>query len=232
MTNRIRTIAAVRCIVIACDRRLAHRGMPLLDNLTAQEKLRRLGYRAVRERVLYPPQNRGDVYTCSYEHPDLDLAVIYTEEQWADGRFWRLVPAPKLGREPAVFRYEYKLGAHAPSVTDADALDAVPEGSDALVIRFHSDAPLRDRRRPPVEDMYGDLVSPIVEPYEVVHAYSLDSGEVRGWSYVLPCRFTGRKSSDGRWIYEDRIGRFVIGGEGGSPERCARFWLCEPALED
>jgi hypothetical protein len=224
---------SVHCILVACDRSLARRGEPLFDNLTAQEKLRRLGFRAVSERALYPAQNRGDVYECTFVHPDCGFAVAYIEEQWADGRFWRFERAPLPPRRPAVFRFDYRLGIHAPEVTDADALSLVPEGDDAFVVRFYSERFLKDRRLPKVEGFCGDPVSPDVEPYAVCAAYRTNNwGEVRGQAYVIACRFTGRRDAEGRRIFADPHGEFVLGGEAGSPECPARFWLCEPALED
>ena len=221
---------SVSCILVACDRALARGGVPLLNNLAAQEKLRRLGFAAVSERVLRPSQNRGDVYECTFTHPACHFAVNYVEEQWADGRFWRLERAPLPERHPSVFHYDYKFGAHAPSIGDAEALALVPSGDDAYVIRFHSDRPMRDARLDPVEDYWGDPVSPIVEPHEAVPAYGTERwGLVRGYLYVLPCRSAGRKDGAGRRVFIDAHGEFVLAGEGGTPEMPARFWLESPA---
>lgn len=226
--NRIET--AAHCVIVASNRSLARHGVPLLNNLVAQEKLRRLGFAAVSERTLYPPQNRGDVYECLYVHPQVAFAVNYIEEQWADGRFWRLERAPLPPHRPAVFHYDYKLGVHAPSIGDAEALALVPEGGDAYVVRFHSDRPLRDARLDPVEDYWGDPVSPIVEPHEAVPAYETERwGLVRGYLYVLSCLSVGRKDGAGRRVFTDAHGEFVLAGEGGTPEMPARFWLESPA---
>lgn len=224
---------SVSCILIACDRSLARNGEPLFDNLTAQQKLRRLGFAAVSERTLYPPQNRGDVYECTFVHPDCGFAVAYAEEQWADGRFWRFERAPLPERRPSVFHYDYRGGAHAPAIGDAEALALVPSGDDAYVVRFYGDRPMRDTRLDPVEDYWGDPVSPIVEPHEAVPAYATDAwGLVRGYLYVLPCRSAGRKDGAGRPVFADAHGEFVLAGEGGTPEMPARFWLESPAAID
>ena len=231
MLNRIET--AAHAVIIACDRSLARSGEPLFDNLTAQQKLRRLGFAAVSERALHPLQNRGDVYECTFTHPACRFAVSYIEEQWSDGRFWRLERTPLPERRPSVFHYDYRCGAHAPEVSDADALSLVPEGDDAFVVRFYSERFLKDRRLPPVEGFYGDPVSPDVEPYAVCAAYHTDAwGEVRGQAYVIACRFTGRRDAEGRRVFADSHGEFVLAGEGGTPEIPARFWLAAPAVQE
>ena len=231
MKTRLET--SVACILIACDRSLARNGEPLFDNLTAQQKLRRLGFAAVSEHVLHPSQNRGDVYAVTYVHPQVGFAVAYIEEQWADGRFWRLERAPLPPHRPAVFHYDYRCGMHAPEVPDSDALAAVPEGSDAFVVRFYSDAFLRDARLDPVEDYWGDPVSPTVKPYAVCAAYETERwGSVRGQAYVIACRSTSRRDGAGRRVFADAHGEFVLAGEGGTPEMPARFWLESPAAID
>lgn len=228
MLNRIET--AAHAVIVACDRKLARNGEPLFDNLTAQQKLRRLGFAAVSERALYPAQNRGDVYECTFTHPACHFAVAYIEEQWSDGRFWRLERAPLPERRPSVFHYDYRCGMHAPEVPDSDALASVPEGSDAFVVRFYSDAFLRDARLDPVEDFYGDPVSPTVKPYAVCAAYETERwGSVRGQAYVIACRSTDRRDGAGRPVFVDGNGEFVLAGEGGTPEMPARFWLESPA---
>lgn len=220
---------AAHCLIVACDRSLARRRVPLLNNLVAQEKLRALGFDAVSERPLYPPQNRGDVYECLFVNPDCGFAVSYIEEQWADGRFWRLERAPLPPHRPSVYRFDYRLGIHAPEVSDSDALAAVPDGSDALVVRFYSDGFLHDRRLSPVEGFWGDPESPAVEPYAVCAAYETERwGSVRGQAYVIPCRRTGRKDAQGRRVYEDAHGAFVLDGIAGCAEHCCRFWLASP----
>lgn len=226
--NRIES--AAHCLIIACDRSLARNGRPLFNNLAAQEKLRSLGFATVSERALHPSQNRGDAYECLFVHSGCSFAVAYVEEQWSDGRFWRLERAPLPERRPSVFHYDYKLGAHAPSIGDAEALALVPSGDDAYVVRFHSDRPMRDARLDPVENCWGDPVSPIVEPHEAVPAYPTDAwGLVRGYLYVLPCRSAGRKDGAGRPVFADAHGEFVLAGEGGTPEMPARFWLESPS---
>lgn len=223
---------SVSCILVACDRALARGGNPLLSNLQAQDRLRALGFTISRGRRILGDARRGG-YEALYTHPCLGFSVAYVVEELANGTFWRLERRPLPPRRPSVFRYDYKLGAHAPSIGDAEALALVPAGDDAYVVRFHSDVPLRDARLAPVEDCWGDPVSPIVEPREAVPAYGTERwGLVRGYLYVLPCRSAGRRDGAGRPVFADAHGEFVLAGEGGMPEMPARFWLESPAATD
>ena len=220
---------SVHCILVACDRRLARNGNPLLSNLQAQDRLRRLGFTVSRGRRILGDALRGG-YEALYTHPCVGFAVAYVVEELADGTFWRLERRPLPPRRPSVFHYDYRCGAHAPEVSDSDALAAVPDGDDAFVVRFHSDRFLRDARLDPVEDYWGDPVSPTVEPYAVCAAYETERwGSVRGQAYILPCRSAGRKDGAGRPVFADAHGEFVLAGEGGTPEMPARFWLESPA---
>ena len=92
MLNRTET--AAHCVLVACDRRLARRGNPLLNNLQACDRLHALGFRIVRSRDLHPAFGRGDDFEAVYVHPDCGFAVAYVTERWADGTFWRVERRP------------------------------------------------------------------------------------------------------------------------------------------
>lgn len=85
---------SVHCLLVACDRRLARNGNPMLSNLQAQDRLHALGFRIARSRNLYPAFGRGDDFEAVYVHPDCGFAVAYVTERWADGEFWRLERRP------------------------------------------------------------------------------------------------------------------------------------------
>ena len=131
---------------------------------------------------------------------------------------------------PAVAHWDYRGGIHAPAVSDADASAAV-SGGHALVIRFYSDAPLRDLTRCE-PDAWGDLVARRMEPFAKEPAYSTNNwGTVYGQAYVLPAMETGRKDAAGRRIFRCSGGEFVVGCTPGCPERPCRVFICSPSVE-
>jgi len=131
---------------------------------------------------------------------------------------------------PSVSHWDYRGGRYAPAVSDADAVAAV-SGGLALVIRFHSDAPLRDLTQCE-PDMWGDLRGRRMEPYAEDAAYSTNNwGTVYGQTYVLPAMETGRKDAAGRRIFRCSGGEFVVGCTPGCPERPCRVFICSPSVE-
>ena len=131
---------------------------------------------------------------------------------------------------PDVSRWEYRGGRYAPAVSDAEAR-AAASGGHALVIRFHSDAPLRDLTQCE-PDMWGDLVGRRMEPYAEEPAYPTNNwGTVYGRTYVLPAMETGRMDAAGRRIFRCSGGEFVVGCTPGCPEHPCRVFICSPSIE-
>lgn len=121
-----------------------------------------------------------------------------------------------------VHRIDYFLEHYAPEVSDAEALDlGRPDAgfSDVLVVRFHSDCGLHDRRR---------AANP--EPVRECRAYdTVRFGRIYGQTYALPCLPTGRLDRAGRRIFIDEAGEFVVGFEPGCPEYPAVGRIERPA---
>ena len=111
---------------------------------------------------------------------------------------------------------------YAPEISDAEALDLCrPESgwNDVLILRFHSDVGLRDRR---------GAVNP--EPVRECRAYdTVRFGRIYGQTYALPCLSTGRRDRLGRPIFIDEAGEFVVDFEAGCPEYPAVGRIERPA---
>ena len=91
MTNRIES--AAHCLLVACDRRLARNGNPLLNNLQVQDRLQDLGFAVSRGRRILGGAMRGG-YEALYVHPQCRFSVAYVVEELANGTFWRLERRP------------------------------------------------------------------------------------------------------------------------------------------
>ena len=121
-----------------------------------------------------------------------------------------------------VFRFESNIEHYAPALSDAEALDICRPDfgwNDVLIVRFHSDIGLHDRRR-----------APNPEAARSCRAYdTVRFGRVYGWSYALPCLRTGRRDRLGRPIFIDEAGEFVVDSEAGCPEYPAVCRLERPA---
>ena len=111
---------------------------------------------------------------------------------------------------------------YAPEISDAEALDlcrAEHGWNDVLVVRFHSDCGLHDRRR---------AVNP--EPVRECRAYdTVRFGRIYGQTYALPCLPAGRRDRHGRPIFIDEAGEFVVGFDAGCPEYPAVGRIERPA---
>lgn len=89
--TRLETAAI--CILVACDRSLCRHGNPMMNNLQAQDALRRLGFEIARGRRILGAARRGG-YEALYVHPDCGFSVAYVVETLADGDLWRLERRP------------------------------------------------------------------------------------------------------------------------------------------
>lgn len=117
---------------------------------------------------------------------------------------------------------------YAPEISDGDALALIAERcdnaeADALVLRFHSDVKLADRRQSDRQNAEQWL-------YGTHYAYNTNNfGPLDGMLYVIPCMNSGRKDAWERTIFIGMDGKeFAVDYQAGCPECPTRVFLVDP----